>query len=125
MSPGILEIAKERDDDDLNYLEIEIYKDWDFWKGLGIPIIISVPLAYIFFFIGVTLDQGGGACLPGVCSIFCLWPILGGGMLFDAKRVENDRYKIGAWSSITIYLITILVIIGWLVMTFNNLGYWF
>ena len=79
-------------------------------------------MAYIFFFIGITLDQGGGACLPGVCSIFCLWPILGGGVLFDAKRVENDRYKIGAWLSITIYLITILVIIGWLVM-FVNIGY--
>ena len=34
MSPGILEIAKERDDEEEDYLEIEIYKDWDFWRGL-------------------------------------------------------------------------------------------
>jgi len=38
MSPGILEIVKGKDDEeDLDYLEIEIYKDWNFWKGLGIP----------------------------------------------------------------------------------------
>ena len=47
MAPGIVEIAKAKDDDEESYLEIEIYKDLEFWKGVGVPIISSIPFAQL------------------------------------------------------------------------------
>ena len=50
MSPKIFEIAKAKDDD-LNYLDIEIYKDLEFWMGVGVPIISSIPFAFLVMLI--------------------------------------------------------------------------
>lgn len=122
MSPGILEIAKGKDDEeDLDYLEIEIYKDWDFWKGLGIPMFCTLMG---FFWLAIVssnntgyLEDVGDFFGVGIfllCSIFCLWPLLGVGLVFDGKRNERKNMEMGAWISLILNFIFVILLMYWI-----------
>jgi len=121
MSLGILEIAKGKDDEeDLDYLEIEIYKDWDFWKGLGIPMFCTLMG---FFWLAIVnsnntgyLEDVGDFFGVGIfllCSIFCLWPLLGVGLVFDGKRNEKKNMEMGAWISLILNFIVVILLMLW------------
>ena len=110
MSPGILEIAKAKDEEeDLDYLEIEIYKDLEFWKGVGIPIISSIPFAFLVLL--MTGSENGG----GVVSCFCfffLWVLIGLSLAINAQIIKRKRYSLGSYIS-TIFGIIIGVVVGY------------
>ncbi len=127
MSPGILEIAKGKDDEeDLDYLEIEIYKDWDFWKGLGIP-MFCVLMGFFWLAIvnsnntGYWEDVGDfvGVGIFLLCSIFCLWPLLGVSLVFDGKRNEKKNMEMGAWISLILNFIVVILLMLWYYSTFT------
>ena len=105
MAPGILEIAKAKDgEEDLDYLEIEIYKDLEFWKGVGVPIISSVPFAFLVLL--MTGSKNGdwvGSCF----CFFFLWILIGLSLAINAQIIKRKRYSLGS------YISTILgIIIG-------------
>ena len=127
MSPGILEIAKGKDDDeDLDYLEIEIYKDWNFWKGLGIP-MFCVLMGFFWLAIvnsnntGYLEDVGDfvGVGIFLLCSIFCLWPLLGVSLVFDGKRNEKKNMEMGAWISLILNFIVVILLMLWFYSAFT------
>ena len=105
MSPGILEIAKERDDDDLNYLEIEVNENLEFWKGLGIPMIFALIglFSLLLFEVGIWEN-----CFLGLLSYCCLCPLLGISLIFSSKRNGNENMEYGAWVSIFFYFIILI-----------------
>ena len=110
MSPGILEIAKDKDDKE-DYLEIEIYKDKEFWKGVGTPAIIPIILGV--FFLLVDTMEGIAWCF---FSITCLWPLIGIGFALYAQTNDERNYSIGAYTSavlgVIIGVVLIVLIIG-------------
>ena len=127
MSPGILEIAKGKDDEeDLDYLEIEIYKDWNFWKGLGIP-MFCVLMGFFWLAIvnsnntGYLEDVGDfvGVGIFLLCSIFCLWPLLGVSLVFDGKRNEKKNMEMGAWISLILNFIVVILLMLWFYSAFT------
>ncbi len=127
MSPGILEIAKGKDDDEeLDYLEIEIYKDWNFWKGLGIP-MFCVLMGFFWLAIvnsnntGYLEDVGDffGVGIFLLCSIFCLWPLLGVSLVFDGKRNEKKNMEMGAWISLILNFIVVILLMLWFYSAFT------
>ena len=107
MSPGILEIVKEDEED---YLEIEIYKDRDFWIGLGVPTInLFFFLSSFLMLLNGFIDDEWGVI--GLGSLCCLWPLSGVVMISYAKYIENERYETGAWFSIGLLLLTIFLFV--------------
>lgn len=104
MSLGILEIAKAKDDEEEDYLEIEIYKDLEFWKGVGVPIISSIPFAFLVLL--MTGSENGdwvGSCF----CFFFLWILIGLSLGINAQIIKRKRYSLGS------YISTILgIIIG-------------
>ena len=113
MSPGILEIAKAKGDDEEDYLEIEIYKDLEFWKGVGVPIISSIPFAFLVLL--MTGSENGdwvGSCF---CFIF-LWVLIGLSLAINAQIIKRKRYSLGS------YISTILGIIMGVVLSYYLMG---
>ena len=105
MSLGILEIAKAKDDEeDLDYLEIEIYKNKDFWIGVGVPNIC-------FFIISL-----GFLC--------CLWPLSSLGMVLYGKYIENEFYERGGWVSTIFSFIIVILLVLLFYLTFRDFGGW-
>ena len=105
MAPGILEIAKAKDgEEDLDYLEIEIYKDLEFWKGVGVPIISSIPFAFLVLLMtGSENGDWAGSCF----CFFFLWILIGLSLGINAQIIKRKRYSLGS------YISTILgIIIG-------------
>ena len=109
MNRGILEIAKERDDDDLNYLEIEIYKDLEFWKGAGVPIISSIPFAFLVLLL--TGYENGNFVVSCFCFFF-LWVLIGLSLAINTQIIKRRRYSLGSYIS-TILGIIIGVALGY------------
>ncbi|RAH14074.1 MAG: hypothetical protein CMB56_006500 [Methanobacteriota archaeon] len=113
MSPGILEIAKAKGDDEEDYLEIEIYKDLEFWKGVGVPIISSIPFAFLVLL--MTGSENG----DWVGSFFCfffLWVLIGLSLAINAQIIKRKRYSLGS------YISTILGIIMGVVLSYYLVG---
>ncbi|MBK00394.1 MAG: hypothetical protein CMB48_05520 [Euryarchaeota archaeon] len=110
MAPGILEIVNKRDDEeDLDYLEIEIYKDLEFWKGVGVPIISSIPFAFLVLL--MTGSKNGdwvGSCF----CFFFLWILIGLSLAINAQIIKRKRYSLGSYIS-TILGIIIGVVVGY------------
>ncbi|CAI8237086.1 MAG: Uncharacterised protein [Methanobacteriota archaeon] len=96
MSPGILEIAKEKDEEDLDYLEIEIYKDLEFWKGVGVPIISSIPFAFLVLL--WTGYENGNFVVSCFCFFF-LWVLIGLSLAINAQIIKRKRYSLGSYVS--------------------------
>ena len=113
MAPGILEIAKAKDEEeDLDYLEIEIYKDLEFWKGLGIPIISSIPFAFLVLL--MTGSEGGdwvGSCF----CFFFLWVLIGLSLAINAQIIKRRRYSLGSYISTILGIIIGVVLSSYLV----------
>ena len=107
MAPGILEIAKEKEDEE-DYLEIEIYKDKEFWRGVGTPAIIPIILGV--FFLLVDTMKGIAWCL---FSITCLWPLIGVGLALYAQTNDKRKYSIGAYTSAILGIIIGIVLVVW------------
>ena len=108
MRGGILEIAKEKEYEE-NFLEIEIYKDLEFWKGVGIPGVCAlIGLFSLFSFdVGIIAEE----CFFGFFSYCCLCPLLGIGLIFTSKRNGNENMEKGAWISIFFYFIILIFLI--------------
>lgn len=118
--------TNEKDDEeDLDYLEIEIYKDWDFWKGLGIP-MFCVLMG--FFWLAIVNSNNTGYLedvddffnvgLFIMCSIFCLWPLLGVSLVFNGKRNEKKNMEMGAWISLILNFIVVIWLLQWFYFKF-------
>ena len=121
----ILDIAKEKDDGkDLDDVDLG---DIEFWKGLGIPMFCALigffyaaiirnfhrrPLEY---FLG---DYDG---MLHLCSICCLWPLLGVSLVFDGKRNEKKNMVWGAWISLILYPIVVILLMWWIYSTLPSL----
>ena len=118
MSPGILEIAKAKDDDE-DYLEIEIYEDLEFWKGVGTPAII--PIIIGIFFLLVDTMEGIAWCL---FSITCLWPLIGIGLALYAQRNDKRNYSIGAYTSAILGIIIGIVLVVWIANAIGAAWVW-
>ena len=106
MSPEIFEIAKAKDDD-LNYLDIEIYKDLEFWMGVGVPIII---------FSNVIINNWNF-----VVSCFCfffLWVLIGLSLTINTQMIERRRYSLGSFISMVLGIIIGIIFGSWLATTF-------
>ena len=108
MSPGILEIAKDKEDKE-DYLEIEIYKDEEFWRGVGTPAIIPIIIGIFFLFVDTM--EGIVWCL---FSITCLWPLIGVGLALYAQRNDKRNYSIGAYISAILGIIMGIVLVVWI-----------
>ena len=121
MSLGILEIAKAKDDEEEDYLEIEIYKDKDFWIGLGVP-TISLLFSLISFIITITIEDD--FLIISLGSLFCLWPLSSLGMLLYGKHIENEFYERGAWFSTIFSFIIVISLVLVFYLTFRDFGSW-
>ena len=114
MSPGILEIAKAKDEEeDLDYLEIEIYKDLEFWKGVGIPIISSIPFTFLYWLLFDT-----GFKLNSCFCFFSLWILIGFGLGLNAQINEKKRYSFGSYISTILGIIIGIITIVWVINAF-------
>ncbi len=113
MSPGILEIAKAKGDDEEDYLEIEIYKDLEFWKGVGVPIISSIPFAFLVLL--MTGSENGNWVGSFFCFFF-LWVLIGLSLAINAQIIKRKRYSLGS------YISTILGIIMGVVLSYYLVG---
>ena len=102
MNRGILEIAKERDDDDLNYLEIEIYKDMEFWRGVVVPIISSIPFAFLVLL--MTGYKNGNFVVSCFCFFF-LWVLIGLSLTINTQIIKRKRYSLGSFISMVLGII--------------------
>ena len=109
MNSGILEIAKERGDEGEDYLEIEIYKDLEFWKGVGIPIISSIPFAFLVLL--MTGSKNGDWVVSCFCFFF-LWVLIGLSLAINAQIIKRTRYSLGSYLS-TILGIIMGVVLGY------------
>jgi len=114
MSPGILEIAKEKDDEE-EYLEIEIYEDLEFWKGLVIPIVFSIPFAFLFWLLFDT-----GVKLNSCFCFFSLWILIGFGLGMTAQMSERKRYSYGSYISAILGIIIGIFTIVWVINGIAN-----
>ena len=121
MSPGILEIAKAKDDEEEGYLEIEIYKDKDFWIGLGVP-TISLLFSLICFIIATTIEDDFFIISLG--SLCCLWPLSGLGMVLYGKHIENEFYERGGWVSTIFSFIIVISLVFVFYLIFRDFGGW-
>ena len=121
MSLGILEIAKAKDDEEEDYLEIEIYKDKDFWIGFGVP-TISLLFSLISFIIFQTIDDGFFIISLG--SLCCLWPLSSLGMVLYGKYIENEFYERGGWVSTIFSFIIVILLVLLFYLTFRDFGGW-
>ena len=108
MSRGIIEIVKEKEYRE-DYLEIEIYKDLEFWKGVGIPIISSIPFAFLVFLLA--RSESGGWFLSCLC-FFSLWVLIGLSLAINAQIIKRRRYSIGSYISVILGII-IGVVLGY------------
>ena len=120
MSSGILEIAKAKDDEE-DYLEIEIYKNKDFWIGLGVP-TISLLFSLISFIIFQTIDDGFFIISLG--SLFCLWPLSSLGMVLYGKHIENEFYERGGLVSTIFSFIVVILLVFWIYLIIRDFGSW-
>ena len=109
MSPGILGIATEKDDEEEDYLEIEIYKDIEFWKGLGVPIISSIPFTFLVLLI--TGYKNGNFVVSCFCFFF-LWVLIGLSLAINAKIIKRERYSLGSFISM-VFGIIIGIVFGY------------
>ena len=121
MSLGILEIAKAKDDEEEDYLEIEIYKDKDFWIGLGVP-TISLLFSLISFIIFQTIDDDFFIISLG--SLCCLWPLSSLGMVLYGKYIENEFYEKGAWFSTIFSFIIVISLVLFFYLILRDFGSW-
>ena len=116
MAPGILEIAKAKDEEeDLDYLEIEIYKDLEFWKGLVIPIVVSFPLAFLFWLLFDT-----GVKIYSCFCFFFLWILIGFGLGINAQIREGKSYSFGSYISSILGIIIGIITILWVINGIAN-----
>ena len=115
MSLGLLEIAKEKDDEE-DYLEIEIYEDLEFWKGLVIPIVFSLPFAFLF---GLLIEPALGIIATCFCFFF-LWILIGFGLGKNAQLGERKRYSLGSYISAILGIIIGIITIVSLINAFAN-----
>tara|TARA_B100001113_G_scaffold352205_1_gene353025 strand:- start:377 stop:733 length:357 start_codon:yes stop_codon:yes gene_type:complete len=118
MSPRLLEIVKEDEED---YLEIEIYKDKDFWIGLGVP-TISLLFSLISFIITITIEDDFFIISLG--SLCCLWPLSGLGMVLYGKYIENEFYERGGWVSTIFSFIIVILLVLLFYLILRDFGSW-
>ncbi len=118
MSPGLLEIVKEDEED---YLEIEIYKDIEFWKGLGVPIISSIPFAFLVFLL--LISENGGWLISCLCFFF-LWILIGLSLAINAQIIKRKRYSIGSYISVILGIIIGIITIYKIVYTLLSEVWW-
>jgi hypothetical protein len=121
MSSWLLEIAKAKDEEEEDYLEIEIYKNKDFWIGLGVP-TISLLFSLISFIIFETIEDG--FFIISLCSLCCLWPLSSLGMVLYGKHIENEFYERGGWVSIIFSFIIVILLVLLFYLTFRDFGSW-
>ena len=114
MSPEIFEIAKAKDDD-LNYLDIEIYKDLEFWMGVGVPIISSIPFAFLVMLI--TGYNNWNFVVSCFCFFF-LWVLIGLSLTINTQMIERRRYSLGSFISMVLGIIIGIIFGSWLATTF-------
>ncbi len=120
MSSGILEIAKAKDDEE-DYLEIEIYKNKDFWIGLGVP-TISLLFSLISFIITITIEDDFSIIF--LLSLCCLWPLSGLGMVLYGKYIENEFYERGGWVSTIFSFIIVILLVLLFYLILRDFGSW-
>ena len=116
--------ANEKDDgEDLDDVDLG---DIEFWKGLGIPMfcaLIGFFYAVIIRNISRPLDYflGDYDGMLHLCSICCLWPLLGVSLVFDGKRNEKKNMVWGAWISLILYPIVVILLMWWIYSTLPSL----
>ena len=125
--PQTIVIPWDNEKDDGEDLDDVDLGDVEFWKGLGIPMFCALigffyaaiirnfhrrPLEY---FLG---DYDG---MLHLCSICCLWPLLGVSLVFDGKRNEKKNMVWGAWISLILYPIVVILLMWWIYSTLPSL----
>ena len=119
--------AKEKDDgEDLDDVDLG---DVEFWKGLGIPMFCAL-IGFFYGAIGWQYDDADGglgyflgsyAGMLHLCSICCLWPLLGLILVFDGKRNEKKNMAWGAWISLSLYGTVVILLMWWIYSTLPSL----
>ena len=130
--PQIVVIPWTNEKDDGEDLDDVDLGDIEFWKGLGIPMFCAlIGFFYAAIINGITgrpLDYfgrplnyffGGYDGMLHLCSICCLWPLLGVSLVFDGKRNEKKNMVWGAWISLILNFIVVILLMWWFYSTFS------